>query len=365
MNHLYFLVAWNKNKEKTWSGTCWGLFKALKKYFSVEDIDINLSKFENLVGKIKRRLFHRDNLFGLNDILKQRKKVRKILNTDKKSIVFQFAEVVSNASNVDSYIYIDEDVNHVKYLYENEPEVYNKSNFVNTNIKSINKRNDSQAAYFANCSGIFTMGHWLKKSIVERLNISPDLVHNVGGGINLDVSKIKEGKRTHNKILFVGRDFERKGGHLVVEAFIQLKKQRPNIELHIAGPSHNPVNDNIENIYFYGDCNRNDIADLMNKCDIFCMPSYFEAYGLVFIEALVFGLPCIGRNAYEMPYFIENEKTGLLIDDDNVDELARKISILLDDNSYSVRVKEKRNWYIKEYSWDTVACKIYNVINGN
>jgi hypothetical protein len=86
MNHLYFLVAWNKNKEKTWSGTCWGLFKALKKYFSVEDIDINLSKFENLVGKIKRRLFHRDNLFGLNDILKQRKKVRKILNTDKKSI---------------------------------------------------------------------------------------------------------------------------------------------------------------------------------------------------------------------------------------------------------------------------------------
>ena len=47
-------------------------------------------------------------------------------------------------------------------------------------------------------------------------------------------------------------------------------------------------------------------------CDVFCMPSYFEAYGLVFVEALTFGLPCIGRNCYEMPYFIEEGKTGLL-----------------------------------------------------
>ena len=48
-------------------------------------------------------------------------------------------------------------------------------------------------------------------------------------------------------------------------------------------------------------------------CDVFCMPSYFEAYGLVFVEALTFGLPCIGRNCYEMPYFIEDGKTGLLL----------------------------------------------------
>ena len=38
------------------------------------------------------------------------------------------------------------------------------------------------------------------------------------------------------------------------------------------------------------------------------MPSYFEAYGLVFIEALTYGLPCIGRNAFEMPNFIQDSE---------------------------------------------------------
>lgn len=101
----------------------------------------------------------------------------------------------------------------------------------------------------------------------------------------------------------------------------------------------------------------------MNSCDIFCMPSYYEAYGLVFIEALVYGLPCIGRNCYEMPYFIEDGNTGLLIDKDDPEDLAKKMAALLEDYSFAERVREKRDWYVNEYSWDTVANRINCVIN--
>ena len=76
------------------------------------------------------------------------------------------------------------------------------------------------------------------------------------------------------------------------------------------------------------------------------MPSYFEAYGLVFIEALTFGLPCIGRNVYEMPYFIENGETGYLLDKDDVDELANLMDQLLCDERIKQNVKNKRDWYI-------------------
>lgn len=94
------------------------------------------------------------------------------------------------------------------------------------------------------------------------------------------------------------------------------------------------------------------------------MPSYFEAYGLVFIEALTYGLPCIGRNVYEMPYLIEDGVTGLLIENDDVKNLTEKIHILLTDETIRNNVKLKREWFIKEYSWDNVASKILNIVRS-
>ena len=50
-----------------------------------------------------------------------------------------------------------------------------------------------------------------------------------------------------------------------------------------------------------------------NICDVFVLPSRFEAFGIVFVEALCCGLPCIGRNLMEKPNLIQNNETGLLI----------------------------------------------------
>ncbi len=92
------------------------------------------------------------------------------------------------------------------------------------------------------------------------------------------------------------------------------------------------------------------------------MPSIFEAYGLVFIEALSFGLPCIGRDAYEMPYFIEDGVTGLLLKENNAVVLANMMDDLLSNEVIKENVKKKRDWYLKEYSWDTVAERIGKVM---
>lgn len=59
------------------------------------------------------------------------------------------------------------------------------------------------------------------------------------------------------------------------------------------------------------------------------MPSYFEGFGLVFVEILIFGLSCIARNIFEMPYLIEDKKTGYLINEDNPADLADRMEDLL------------------------------------
>ena len=177
----------------------------------------------------------------------------------------------------------------------------------------------------------------------------------MSGGINVDSSLIHPQNKTNNKVLFVGKDFKRKGGYVTYEAFKLLREQGEDVELYVAGPATNPIDNPVRGYHYIGQVKFETVAELFNRCDIFCMPSYFEAYGLVFIEALTFGLPCIGRNCYEMPYFIEEGKTGLLLKQDKAEELAGMMRELLSNQTYKQNVKDKHDYYVSEYSWDTVA----------
>lgn len=261
---------------------------------------------------------------------------------------------VDAGAETQSYIYNDLSVSYVEYMKENLPQVFAVSGFQRTNSTILHKQALAQARFYERCSTVFCMGHWLKSFLVKS-GLPDDKVIHVGGGINVDFSLIKPQKKSHNKILFVGKDFKRKGGHVTYEAFKILKKRGENVELYVAGPEVNPIQKPIEGYHYEGQVNFKKVAELFNMCDVFCMPSYFEAYGLVFIEALTFGLPCIGRNCYEMPYFIEDGKTGLLLKKDDANELANLMMKILSDNHFNDNVAKRHDYYINEYSWKTVA----------
>lgn len=171
------------------------------------------------------------------------------------------------------------------------------------------------------------MSKWLADYLKNNNHINPSKVHHVGGGSNIYSKKINYSRKVGNKFLFVGVDWERKNGPLVLKSFIEFNKKFPNTELHIAGPE-NLSTIMHPNIYFCGNLNPNQLTDLYNKCDIFVMPSKFEVYGLVFAAALIFGLPCIGKNIYAMKEFIDNEENGLLIEHDSIYELTNAMENL-------------------------------------
>lgn len=66
-----------------------------------------------------------------------------------------------------------------------------------------------------------------------------------------------------------------------------------------------------------------------------------------------------------MPYFIKDNETGLLLKNDSPDELAQLMERLLFDNEIKRNVVSNRDNYIKEYSWDSVAQRIHNVITSD
>lgn len=363
MNNLYYVVNWENDKQKAWSGTKYGLYKALSKLYRLNTLELT-NPSSSIVIKIIKYFFCHKNDFGIKEILYNRNKIVKSLKKEK-STFFQFSEIILDTDLFSTYIYQDLSVSYVKYLYEKEKDIFEYSGFLNNSKKAIYSRFNMQESYYKNCKVIFTMGKWLEKYLVEDCGFPKNKIYHVGGGINVDKNLINPQNKAGNKILFVGRDFKRKGGHLVYEAFRSLKKNIPNLELYVAGPNNDPIESPINGYHYLGDCTHKELSDLYNRCDIFCMPSYFEAYGLVFIEALTYGLPCIGRNCYEMPYFIKDNETGFLLKHDDVSELSSLIIKLLKNDKIKNNVLEKRDWYIKEYSWETVANRIYNIINKN
>lgn len=355
-----YIVSWDKtDKTRTWSGTAYSLFCAMQKYADI--IDININESVSFFQKVKNifRYGRISNTSSVPQIKALRKKLNKLCSN---STVFQFVEYVDDSS-ADSYIYLDASVEYLYNFYKTDKERFLLSGLGTPNMPSFRDRLKLQQEYFKKASGIFCMGDWLKKYMVSECGVPESKIHVAGGGINIDKTQINPDKnKTNSKILFIGRDFQRKGGYITVEAFKLLKAKKPTAELYIVGPMDNPLSEDIPGVIFLGEQSHDKISSLFNKCDLFCMPSYYEAYGLVFIEALCSGLPCIGRNCYEMPYFIESGITGMLLNEDSAEELAGLMVTILENNSFKANVQAKQQWYLEHYSWDSVAKRIFNVI---
>lgn len=359
---IYYLVDWIFPKKATWSGTPFGVLNALEKKIKVVDVDINNKKGTRLERGIVKRI---ERLPDMSLALVLYNRIKHRIHNKEKKIILQLSEVIFNDKYTKTYIYHDLTYKYLYDLYKNNRETFNYSgNKGRACSFMMNLRSRYEMYYHKKkCSCVFCMGKWLYNILIEKYNYSPDKVCHVGGGINVTLEKLSLQKKLRNKILFVGVDFERKGGYITYEAFKLLRNKNKSLELHVAGPHENPIEEPIDGYYYYGKVSSEKALELYGKCDIFCMPSYFEAYGLVFIEALACGLPCIGRDRYEMPYFIEKGVTGELLTNDDPEQLAKLIDTIFKTEQYFENVKNRYNYYVNEYSWDTVVNRMIDKIN--
>lgn len=356
---INFIYNWEyKDYKQCWSGTPYGILEALKRQCEVKNFAINykLNMFDKLWGK-----FLYGNEFNIKSTNKGEKQINK-LNVQDNSPCLVFLEYMTQKIE-DTYSFQDCSVDFLVRLRLNEKELLRYSPLPNSiNEKGISKRLELTQKFYKHCKGIFTMSKWLANDLIINSQENPEKVHWVGGGCNIDISKIDMSQKKRNRFLFVGKDWERKNGPLVVKAFQLLAEKYPNIELYIAGPNKIPsklIRDN--RIKFVGCISYEELIILYNLCDFFVMPSQFEAYGIVFAEALIFGLPCIGKDCFAMPEFIEDGVNGYLIRNNDLEELALKMEKLLQNRNIVEFVKSNSCIYQDIYSWDRVAERIIKV----
>lgn len=354
---MKFILSWENFGKNTWSGTPFGIYQALCSKIEVELCDVSIKRKKGFIQNIKNAIEDLNaNITSLN--LGAEKIDLLDWNSDKiPGIVF--SEYNSkNAKNL--YCYQDLSID---FLLRSRRILSN--GFLSFVLnKSYKRKNKIALEFYKNCAGIFTMSEWLKEDLIQNTKIPAEKVHAVGGGSNIDVSKVDCSKKEGNKFIFVGIDWKRKNGDLVVRAFEILQKTYPTAELYIAGPSTCPTSVTMNsNIHFLGRLSFDELHEYYNLCDYFVMPSEFEAYGLVFAEALCFGLPCIGKNCYAMPEFIKEGENGYLIDNSDEVELSEKMKLLIENGKkIASEVQSKRNYYADKYSWNAVADRIIDIM---
>ncbi len=185
--------------------------------------------------------------------------------------------------------------------------------------------------------------------------------------------QIKPEKYRNKKVIFsVGSLIERKGHEFLIKAINILKDEFKNIRCIIAGNGvrkksleklieHLKLDQYIE---MAGQLPHDEVLNIMSWCNIFVLPSWDEACGTVYGEAMSFGKPIIACKEEGLSEFIENGKHGLLVNKKDERSIAEAIKKLLSDEALAISMGSESKLFVeKEFNYDFIASEIIEIYN--
>ena len=166
--------------------------------------------------------------------------------------------------------------------------------------------------------------HWVRNSMIKDYGVSPDRMTILPAGVDTKFWTLKPGfnRSERFKILFVGGDFARKGGDILLQAFHSLPANLA--ELHIVTRSDVPDG---ENIHVYRNMQPNTIKllTLYHNADAFILPTGADAFGFVLVEAMACGLPVITTRVGGVSEVVADGETGFLVQSGDVSSLRARL----------------------------------------
>lgn len=218
---------------------------------------------------------------------------------------------------------------------------------------------------------ILTMSEWLRRSFVEDFGQPEEKVVAVGAGPNFDDVPEAPGPRDWSvpRLLFVGKQWERKGGPEVLAGFAALRAEHPEATLTIVGTTlPGPTPPGVEVV---GLLDRTDPAQnarfeaALRTATAFVMPSRYEPFGIAFLEAMAFAVPCVGSDSCAMPEIIADGVTGAVVPAGDGEALGAALLALAVDPDGARRMGEAaRERLLERFTWDAVAGRTVQAVGA-
>jgi glycosyltransferase involved in cell wall biosynthesis len=210
---------------------------------------------------------------------------------------------------------------------------------------------------FNSASHLVTWSEWARQGLINEFGINPEKVTVIPPGVDLQQWKpLNREEKTGKpiRILFVGGDFRRKGGQLLLEAFHRLRDIAPvspvrdhPVELHIV--THAPVPEE-PGVFVHTGLQPNSMVlkTLYFTSHIFCLPTLGDCLPMALAEAAASGLPLISTRMAAIPEIVRMGETGLLIPPGDVNALAIAMRRLLLDDHLRRQLGENAHHLVEE-----------------
>lgn len=221
---------------------------------------------------------------------------------------------------------------------------------------------------YRNADKIITVGKGLKEEI-EALSGRKD-IEVIGNLVDLSLFDIRKRENSNDKFVFFSVAFleGEKGFDTLIKAFAKGFKGKP-AKLIIGGDgsqktwlqeiAKSQLVD--EQVIFTGALSREEVSKYMNNCDAFVLPSRYETFGVVYIEALASGKPIIGTFNGGAESII-NSSNGYIVPIDNVEELEKAMSKMVN-SIKKFNPLELRSTCLEKYSPTVIVHNIIEIYN--
>ena len=247
------------------------------------------------------------------------------------------------------------------YAYNNIIKIATEHNFHNNDKKYITKVIDSikDFDYFVVVSDNLRKFYENKIGKTKCIYI-PNVIDNLPD---------KRSKLTNKNIITIGRLSPEKGQKDLIDVFKIVNKELPKTKLFIVGDG--PLKQELENytkelkltdkIIFTGFLGNKEKEKYILDSSIFILPSYTESFGLVLIEAMSYGLPCIAFDSSDGARELLKDDVGILVKDRNKEKMAKEIIKELK-NAKKDNYSEKGYKYCQKYLIDNVKEAWFNIL---
>ncbi len=181
-------------------------------------------------------------------------------------------------------------------------------------------------------------------------------------------------------ILFVGRIEPLKGLDTLIHAMSCLDLHGLPLPVHLAviGGEPNATPENMSNemtrlqklcddlrmggmVIFLGKRGQDTLPYYYSAAEIVVMPSLYESFGMVALEAMACGTPVIASEVGGLGYLVQNGITGYTIPDSDPEALCDKLALLLNDAALHQKMGVAAAEYAKSYAWEIIAAQIADV----
>ncbi len=157
---------------------------------------------------------------------------------------------------------------------------------------------------------------------------------------------------------------------MAIKVLNELKKDFPNAELCMVGPDHNGKINKMQQlanqlnlkVKFTGRLTKEEWIELSKGYDIFINTTHFDNTPVSVMEAMALGLPVVSTNVGGIPYLLENNKTALLVNDNDVSQMVENIKMLIKDNELKSFIVENALKLVQDFDSEKVKLNWFKIL---